>query len=90
MGFGNSNKFQVLIVIVKEGNFWIYTWVVMIIVSVAGLRTRVVVLASQEAQTNVKPKRKAATQHGGSMLSDLQQSLEDHLPVLLGLVKEGP
>lgn len=55
----------------------------------SGLRTRVVVLASQEAQTAVKPKRKAATQHGGSMLSDLQQSLEDYLPVLLGLVKEG-
>lgn len=55
----------------------------------SGLRTRVVVLASQEALTAVKPKRKAATQHGGSMLSDLQQSLEDYLPVLLGLVKEG-
>ncbi|MCL7044026.1 hypothetical protein MKW94_029153 [Papaver nudicaule] len=55
----------------------------------SGLRTQVVVMASQEAQTAVKPRRKAATQHGGSMLSDLQQSLEDYLPVLLGLVKEG-
>ncbi|RZC71177.1 hypothetical protein C5167_035638, partial [Papaver somniferum] len=71
-------------------DLWLLTCrVVMIIVSVTCLRTRVVVLASQEAQTAVKPKRKAATQHGGSMLSDLQQSLEDHLPVLLGLVKEG-
>nr|CAD1830719.1 unnamed protein product [Ananas comosus var. bracteatus] len=36
-----------------------------------------------------KARRKAATQHGGSTAADLLQALEDYLPVLLGLVKDG-
>ncbi|XP_077247176.1 uncharacterized protein LOC143886892 [Tasmannia lanceolata] len=55
----------------------------------SALRTRIVVMASQEAPTATKPRRKTATQHGGSTLADLQQALEDYLPVLLGLVKHG-
>ncbi|OVA07408.1 BRO1 domain [Macleaya cordata] len=55
----------------------------------SALRNRVVVMAGQEVQTVIKPRRKAATQHGGSTLDDLQQALEDYLPVLLGLVKDG-
>ncbi|XP_043695200.1 uncharacterized protein LOC122645868 isoform X2 [Telopea speciosissima] len=55
----------------------------------SALRTRVVVMAGQEAPVATKPRRKTATQHGGSTLADLQQALEDYLPVLLGLVKDG-
>ncbi|KAK9266655.1 hypothetical protein L1049_001601 [Liquidambar formosana] len=55
----------------------------------SALRTRIVVMAGQEAPTITRTKRKSATQHGGSTLADLQQSLEDYLPVLLGLVKDG-
>ncbi|KAG1361221.1 Vacuolar protein-sorting protein BRO1 [Cocos nucifera] len=55
----------------------------------SALRTRIVVMAAQEAPTVKKPRRKTATQHGGSSLSDLLQALEDYLPVLLGLVKNG-
>ncbi|KAK9115487.1 hypothetical protein Sjap_014434 [Stephania japonica] len=55
----------------------------------AALRTRIVVMAAQEAPTVTRPRRRAATQHGGSTLADLQQALEDYLPVLLGLVKDG-
>ncbi|XP_043716693.1 uncharacterized protein LOC122664783 isoform X2 [Telopea speciosissima] len=55
----------------------------------SALRTRVVVMASQEAPAATKPRRKTATQHGGSTLADLQQAIEDYLPVLLGLVKDG-
>ncbi|KAI8542602.1 hypothetical protein RHMOL_Rhmol08G0150300 [Rhododendron molle] len=40
----------------------------------SALRTRIVVMAGQE---------------GGSTLADLQQALEDYLPFLLGLVKDG-
>ncbi|KAJ0037876.1 hypothetical protein Pint_21949 [Pistacia integerrima] len=54
----------------------------------SALRTRIVVMAGQEAPMCVKPRRKA-TQHGGSTLADLQQALEDYLPVLLGLVEKG-
>ncbi|XP_020113151.1 uncharacterized protein LOC109727428 isoform X2 [Ananas comosus] len=50
----------------------------------AALRTRIVVMAAQEAPTLTKARRKAATQH-----ADLLQALEDYLPVLLGLVKDG-
>lgn len=53
------------------------------------LRTRIVVMVGQEAPTVTRTRRKSATQHGGSTLSDLQQALEDYLPVLLGLVKDG-
>ncbi|CAM8881595.1 unnamed protein product [Rhodiola kirilowii] len=55
----------------------------------SALRTRIVVMANQEAPTITRTKRKSATQHGGSTLADLQQALEDYLPVLLGLVKDG-
>ncbi|GLU18492.1 hypothetical protein SLE2022_347890 [Rubroshorea leprosula] len=53
------------------------------------LRTRIVVMAGQEAPTITRTRRKSATQHGGSTLADLHQALEDYLPVLLGLVKDG-
>ncbi|KAA8542899.1 hypothetical protein F0562_024066 [Nyssa sinensis] len=55
----------------------------------SALRTRIVVMASQEAPTITRTRRKTATQHGGSTLADLQHALEDYLPVLLGLVKDG-
>ncbi|OWM62707.1 uncharacterized protein LOC116214698 [Punica granatum] len=55
----------------------------------SALRTRIVVMAGQEAPTITRSRRKSATQHGGSTLADLQQALEDYLPVLLGLVKDG-
>ncbi|XP_058097801.1 uncharacterized protein LOC131242875 isoform X2 [Magnolia sinica] len=55
----------------------------------SALRTRIVVMAGQEAPVARKPRRKTATRHGGSTLADLQQALEDYLPVLLGLVKYG-
>ncbi|KAL1192311.1 hypothetical protein V5N11_000732 [Cardamine amara subsp. amara] len=51
------------------------------------LRTRIVVMANQEGPTITRTRRK--TQHGGSTLSDLLQALEDYLPVLLGLTKDG-
>ncbi|KAK1304138.1 hypothetical protein QJS10_CPB11g02360 [Acorus calamus] len=53
------------------------------------LRTRIVVMASQEAPKATRPRRRTATQHGGSSFADLLQALEDYLPVLLGLIKEG-
>ncbi|XP_058227545.1 uncharacterized protein LOC131335976 [Rhododendron vialii] len=55
----------------------------------SALRTRIVVMAGQEGPTITRTKRKTATQHGGSTLADLQQALEDYLPFLLGLVKDG-
>ncbi|XP_047942009.1 uncharacterized protein LOC125188941 isoform X2 [Salvia hispanica] len=55
----------------------------------SSLRTRIVVMAGQEAPTITTNRRKTATQHGGSTLGDLLQALEEYLPVLLGLVKEG-
>lgn len=55
----------------------------------SALRTRIVVMAAEEIPTVAKVKRKAATQHGGSSLADLQLALEDYLPVLLGLAKFG-
>uniref|UniRef100_A0A5B7BG07 BRO1 domain-containing protein n=1 Tax=Davidia involucrata TaxID=16924 RepID=A0A5B7BG07_DAVIN len=55
----------------------------------SALRTRIVVMASQEAPTITRTRRKTATQHGGSTLADLQHALENYLPVLLGLVKDG-
>ncbi|XP_028798514.1 uncharacterized protein LOC114760526 [Neltuma alba] len=60
-----------------------------IVERLSALRTRIVVMAGQEGPTITRTKRKSATQHGGSTLSDLQQALEDYLPVLLGLVKDG-
>ncbi|KAJ8767902.1 hypothetical protein K2173_020842 [Erythroxylum novogranatense] len=55
----------------------------------SALRTRIVVMAGQEGPTVTRAKRKNATQHGGSTLADLLQALNDYLPVLLGLVKDG-
>jgi len=55
----------------------------------SALRTRIVVMAGQEAPTFTRTKRRTATQHGGSTSADLQQALEDYLPFLLGLVKDG-
>ncbi|ONI09557.1 hypothetical protein PRUPE_5G244800 [Prunus persica] len=56
---------------------------------ISALRTRIVVMAGQEGPTITRTRRKTATQHGGSTLADLQQALEDYLPVLLGLMKDG-
>ncbi|KAK6925406.1 BRO1 domain [Dillenia turbinata] len=56
---------------------------------ISALRTRIVVMASQEAPTISRTRKRAATQHGGSTLADLQQALEDYLPVMLGLAKDG-
>ncbi|XP_020273452.1 uncharacterized protein LOC109848396 isoform X2 [Asparagus officinalis] len=50
----------------------------------SSMRTRIVVMAAQEAPVAIKPRRKTATQH-----ADLMQALEDYLPLLLGLVKDG-
>ncbi|XP_071698038.1 uncharacterized protein [Rutidosis leptorrhynchoides] len=55
----------------------------------SALRTRIVVMAGQEAPSITRTRRRSATQHGGSTLGDLLQALEDYLPVLLGLVKDG-
>lgn len=55
----------------------------------SALRTRIVVMAGQEGPTITRTRRRSATQHGGSTLGDLLQALEDYLPVLLGLVKDG-
>ncbi|KAI7750237.1 hypothetical protein M8C21_014672 [Ambrosia artemisiifolia] len=54
----------------------------------SALRTRIVVMAGQEAPSITRTRRRNATQHGGSTLGDLLQALEDYLPVLLGLVKD--
>ncbi|KAB2054826.1 hypothetical protein ES319_A12G282000v1 [Gossypium barbadense] len=53
------------------------------------MRTRIVVMAGQEALTITRTRRKTTTQHGRSTLVDLHQALEDYLPVLLGLVSDG-
>ncbi|CAM8934068.1 unnamed protein product [Rhodiola kirilowii] len=53
------------------------------------LRSRIVSLAGQEGPTITRTRRKSSTQHGGSALADLQQALEEYMPVLLGLVKDG-
>ncbi|XP_070043859.1 uncharacterized protein [Nicotiana tomentosiformis] len=55
----------------------------------SALRTRIVVMAGQEAPTITRTRRKTFTQHGGSTIGNLLQALEDYLPVLLGLVKDG-
>ncbi|XP_031743609.1 uncharacterized protein LOC101207897 isoform X1 [Cucumis sativus] len=60
-----------------------------IVERLSALRTRIIVMAGQEGPTITRTRRKTATQHGGSTLADLQQALEDYLPVLLGLVKDG-
>ncbi|KAL5214450.1 hypothetical protein ABZP36_003602 [Zizania latifolia] len=52
------------------------------------LRARVVDMAMQESAAALKPKRRTAARHGSST-ANLLQALEDYLPALLGLVKEG-
>lgn len=54
----------------------------------SALRARVVDMAMQESAAALKPRRKAAGRQGSST-ANLLQALEDYLPVLLGLVKEG-
>ncbi|OAY67468.1 hypothetical protein ACMD2_25304 [Ananas comosus] len=56
---------------------------------IAALRARVVVMVAQETPLSAKPRRRTATRHGGSTLANLLRALEDYLPVLLGLVKDG-
>ncbi|XP_072956227.1 uncharacterized protein [Typha angustifolia] len=56
---------------------------------ISALRTRIVVMAAQETPIAIRPKRRTATRHGGSSSGDLLNALEDYLPVLLGLVKDG-
>ncbi|OAY76638.1 hypothetical protein ACMD2_19946 [Ananas comosus] len=56
---------------------------------IAALRARVVVMVAQETPLSAKPRRRTATRHGGSALANLLRALEDYLPVLLGLVKDG-
>lgn len=55
----------------------------------SALRTRIIVMAAQEVPIMTRARKKSATQHGGSPLSDLLLALEDYLPVLLGLAKQG-
>lgn len=52
----------------------------------SALRTRIVVMAGEEGLVPAKSRR-VATRHGGSARADLQQALEDYLPVLLGLAQ---
>ena len=54
----------------------------------SALRARVVDMAMQESAVALKPRRKTAARHGSST-ANLLQALEDYLPLLLGLVKEG-
>ncbi|KAL6911877.1 hypothetical protein ACP4OV_000682 [Aristida adscensionis] len=60
-----------------------------IVERLSALRARVVAMATQEAATALKPKGRSAARHGGSSTANLIQALEEYLPVLLGLVKEG-
>ncbi|CAN6232599.1 unnamed protein product [Urochloa humidicola] len=60
-----------------------------IVERLTALRARVVVMATQESATALKPRRRVATRHGGSSTANLLQALEEYLPALLGLVKEG-
>ncbi|KAG0472905.1 hypothetical protein HPP92_014762 [Vanilla planifolia] len=55
----------------------------------SALRTQVVVMTAQETPMANRPRRKTATQHGGSTMADLLQALEDYLPVILGLAGNG-
>lgn len=55
----------------------------------SALRTRIVAMAVHEATTAIKSKQNMITRNGTSTFSDLLQALEDYLPVLLGLTKDG-
>ncbi|CAN6245254.1 unnamed protein product [Urochloa humidicola] len=60
-----------------------------IVERLTALRARAVVMVTQESATALKPRRRVATRHGGSSTANLLQALEEYLPALLGLVKEG-
>ncbi|XP_034603422.1 uncharacterized protein [Setaria viridis] len=60
-----------------------------IVERLTALRARIVAMATQESTTALKPRRRAAAQHGGSSTANLLQALEEYLPALLGLVKGG-
>lgn len=55
----------------------------------SAMRSRIVSMAVHEAATAIKSKQKKITWNGTSTYSDLLQALEDYLPVLLGLAKDG-
>ncbi|PAN39213.1 hypothetical protein PAHAL_7G228200 [Panicum hallii] len=60
-----------------------------IVERMSALRARVVEMAMQESAAALKPRRKTAAARHGSRTANLLQALEDYLPFLLGLVKEG-
>lgn len=63
---------------------------VAIVERLAALQTRITAMAGEESiAPRSRSKRRSATQHGGTTVEDLQQAVEDYLPLLLGLVKEG-
>ncbi|KAM0863168.1 hypothetical protein ACQ4PT_044784 [Festuca glaucescens] len=55
----------------------------------AALRGRIAAMAAREALAVTRPRRRAITQHGGSTSADLVQALEEYLPVVLGMTKDG-
>uniref|UniRef100_A0ACD5ZBK3 Uncharacterized protein n=2 Tax=Avena sativa TaxID=4498 RepID=A0ACD5ZBK3_AVESA len=52
-------------------------------------RTRIASMAAREALAVSRPRWRAITQHGGSTSADLVQALEEYLPVVLGMTKDG-
>ncbi|XP_047086970.1 uncharacterized protein LOC124698524 isoform X2 [Lolium rigidum] len=52
-------------------------------------RGRIAAMAAREALAVTRPRRRAITQHGGSTSADLVQALEEYLPVVLGMTKDG-
>lgn len=55
----------------------------------SALRTRIVSMAAHELVNAMKLKQKMIKRNGASTFSDILLALEDYLPVLLGLVKDG-
>ncbi|XP_051179311.1 uncharacterized protein [Lolium perenne] len=55
----------------------------------ASSRGRIAAMAAREALAVTRPRRRAITQHGGSTSADLVQALEEYLPVVLGMTKDG-
>lgn len=55
----------------------------------ASSRDRIANMAAREALAVTKPRRRAATQHGASTSADLVQALEEYLPFILGMTKDG-
>uniref|UniRef100_A0ACD5TBR6 Uncharacterized protein n=1 Tax=Avena sativa TaxID=4498 RepID=A0ACD5TBR6_AVESA len=52
-------------------------------------RTRIASMAAREALAVSRPRWRAITQHGGSTSADLVKALEEYLPVVLGMTKDG-